>query len=224
MFKVLLAEDDSELRRLYAKVLVKNGYEVIEACDGEQALSLLESRGADIIITDIMMPKIAGYEFITQLRNEGYTMPILIITAKDKFTDLQLGFMSGTDDYMVKPININEMVIRVQALLRRAQMVASRKYTIGDTVLEYDSFSVICNGKTLILPPKEFQLLFKLVSNIGKAFTKLQLIDEVWGAYSDTDPHTLEVHINRIREKLVDNSDINIHTIRGLGYCAEKKR
>lgn len=224
MFKILLTEDDNELRKLYARVLVRNGYEVIEATDGQQGMDIIENQSVDMVITDIMMPKKDGYEFISELRDAGYTMPILIITAKGQFTDLQLGFLSGTDDYMVKPININEMVIRVQSLLRRAQMVAERKYTIGNTVLEYDSFSVISDGETLILPPKEFQLLFKLVSNIGKAFTKLQLIDEVWGAYSDTDPHTLEVHINRLRDKLIDNRDIKIHTIRGVGYRAEKKK
>lgn len=224
MFKILLAEDDNELRKLYARVLVKNGYEVVEARDGQEAMDALEQKSVDLVITDIMMPRKDGYEFISELREIGFTIPVLMITAKDKFTDLQLGFLSGTDDYMIKPINLNEMLIRVQALLRRAQMVASRKYTVGDTVLEYDTMSVISNGETLILPPKEFQLLFKLVSNIGKPFTKLQLIDEVWGAYSDTDPHTLEVHINRLRDKLINNKDIEIHTIRGVGYRAEKKK
>lgn len=224
MFQILLVEDDQELRALYSKVLVRNGYKVLDANDGQEAIDLLDKNTFDLIVTDIMMPRIDGYEFISSVRDAGYLMPVLMITAKDKFTDLQLGFLSGTDDYMVKPININEMIIRIQALLRRAQMVSSRKYIIGSTTLEYDSLSVISEGAaTEVIPQKEFQLLYKLVSNVGHAFTKIQLMDEIWGVDSYTDPHTVEVHINRLRERLANNKDIEIVTIRGIGYKAVKK-
>lgn len=223
MFKIMIAEDDIELRSLYSKVLRRNGYDVLEAADGKQALDLLEHNNIDLLISDIMMPNIDGYELVSSLRDSGFNMPVLMITAKDSFTDLQLGFLSGTDDYMVKPININEMIIRVQALLRRSQMVSERRYSIGNTSLDYDSFTVTFPGTSLVLPQKEFQLLYKMASNIGKAFSKMQLMDEVWGVDSYTDPHTLEVHIGRLREKLLDNRDIEIVTIRGLGYKVVRK-
>ncbi len=223
MFNILLVEDENDLRTLYSKVLIRNGYRVVEASNGEEALDILDRNQADLIVTDIMMPRMDGYEFIASVREAGYIMPVLMITAKDKFTDLQLGFLSGTDDYMIKPININEMVIRIQALLRRAQMVSARKYIIGNTTLDYDSLSVISDGKTHILPQKEFQLLYKLSSNMNQSFTKIQLMDEIWGVDSYSDPHTIEVHINRLRERLIDNKDIEIITIRGIGYKAVKK-
>lgn len=218
MFNVILVEDDHDLRTLYAKVLVRNGYKVLEAKNGEDALAMLDYHSADIIITDIMMPHMDGYEFIASIRESGYLMPVLMITAKDTFTDLQLGFLSGTDDYMIKPININEMIIRVQALLKRAQMVSSRKYTVGGTTMDYDSFSLTAKDDTQILPQKEFQLLYKLVSNLNQTFTKIQLMDEIWGVDSYTDPHTVEVHVNRLRERLADNDDLEIVTVRGIGY------
>jgi len=181
MFKIIIAEDEIELRSLYSKVLRRNGYEVLEAADGKEALDLIEHNTFDLLISDIMMPKIDGHELVSSLRDSGFDMPVLMITAKDSFTDLQMGFLSGTDDYMVKPININEMIIRVQALLRRSQMVSERRYSIGSTYLEYDSFTVNFSGTSIILPQKEFQLLYKMTSNIGKAFSKMQLMDEVWG-------------------------------------------
>ena len=223
MFKIIIAEDDIELRSLYSKVLRRNGYEVLEAADGKEVLDLIEHNTFDLLISDIMMPKIDGYELVSSLRDSGFDMPVLMITAKDSFTDLQMGFLSGTDDYMVKPININEMIIRVQALLRRSQMVSERRYSIGSTSLDYDSFTVNFPGTSIILPQKEFQLRYKMTSNIGKAFSKMQLMDEVWGVDSYTDPHTLEVHIGRLREKLLKNPDIEIVTIRGLGYKVVKK-
>lgn len=223
MFKIIIAEDDRELRQLYTKVLRRNGYEVIEAKDGQQVIDILDNTAVDLIISDIMMPNVDGYELVSTLRNFGYTIPVLMITAKDQFMDLQQGFISGVDDYMVKPININEMVLRVQALLRRAQMVSERKYTIGSTVFEYDSLMVQSNGEQIILPQKEFQLLYKLISNCGKSYTRMQLMDDIWGIDSYTDTHTIDVHVNRLREKFSDNSDFEIVTIRGIGYKAVKK-
>ena len=223
MFRIIVAEDDKMLRALYAKVLKQNGFEVFEAADGEKALEAIESNIIDLVIADIMMPKVDGYELVSTLRKMGHSMPVLMITAKDRFTDLQLGFLSGTDDYMTKPINIDEMVIRVQALLRRSKMASQKKYIIENTILDYDSLELVSQNKSQVLPLKEFQLLYKLVSSLGRSFTKMQLMDDVWGVDCYTDPHTLEVHINRLRQRLADNPDIEIITVRGIGYKAVKK-
>lgn len=174
MFKILIVEDDMELRRLFSRVLSRNGYEPLEAIDGEQALEILDRETVDLIISDIMMPKVDGFELTASLREAGYTLPILMITAADSFSDLKKGFSSGTDDYMIKPINVEEMVIRVGALLRRAQMISERKETIGDTLLDYDTMTVAYDGNSIVLPQKEFQLLYKLVSYQGHIFTRQQ--------------------------------------------------
>lgn len=224
MFKILIVEDDMELRRLFSRVLSRNGYEALEAVDGEQALELLEVEKVDLIISDIMMPKIDGLELTTSLRNAGYTLPILMITAAGTFNDIKKGFSSGTDDYMIKPINVEEMVIRVGALLRRVQMISDRKQTIGGTILDYDAMTVTVGSDSIVLPQKEFQLLYKLISYLGHFFTRQQLMDDIWGIDSYTDTHTVEVHIGRLRDKLRDNQDFEIVTMRGVGYKAVKRK
>ncbi|WP_336783644.1 response regulator transcription factor [Paenibacillus illinoisensis] len=223
MFKVIVAEDDDVIRQAYSKILVKNGYHVLEASNGEQVLSLLEHTNVDIIISDIMMPRIDGYELLTTLREFGYIMPVLMITAKDDFVDLQKGFRLGADDYMVKPININEMLVRVQALLRRSQMISDRKFSIGGTTFEYDSYMVYTAEDSQILPQKEFLLLYYLVCNCGRSFTRLQILDEVWGYNAQVESHTVDVHINRLRKRFANNPDFEIITIRGMGYKAVKR-
>lgn len=222
MLKILVAEDDHELRRLFAHVLMKNGYTVKEVCNGKEALEALDAECFDLIISDIMMPVMDGYEFVRQLRESGNTTPVMMITAKDAFDDMRRGFLFGSDDYMVKPINVNEMVLRVQALLRRAQMISDRKVTIGDTVIEYDSFTVSFHGESIVLPQKEFMLLYKLVSYPGRIFTRQQLMDDIWGYDSDSDTHTVDVHIGRLRERLRENNDFKIVTMRGIGYKVVK--
>lgn len=222
MLKILVAEDDRELCRLFAHVLIKNGYSVKEVSNGKEALEAVGADYYDLIISDIMMPVMDGYELVRSLREAGNTTPILMITAKDAFDDMRRGFLSGTDDYMVKPINVNEMVLRVQALLRRAQMIHERKQSIGGTVLEYDTFTVSFGDKKMVLPQKEFMLLYKLVSYPGRIFTRQQLMDDVWGYDSDSDTHTIDVHIGRLRERLRENEDFRIVTMRGVGYKVEK--
>ncbi|MBS7259829.1 MAG: response regulator transcription factor [Eubacteriales bacterium] len=222
MFKILIAEDDKELCQLFRRVLTMNGYQPICVSDGKQALDVLDKEYIDLIISDIMMPNMDGYELISTLRESGITIPVLIITAKDSFYDMQRGFSSGTDDYMVKPINVNEMVLRVGALLRRAKMISDRRQVIGNTVLEYDSMTVSYNGKSMVIPQKEFMLLYKLTSYPGRIFTRQQLMDDIWGLDSETEPRTVDVHINRLRERFRDNEDFEIVTIRGLGYKAVK--
>ena len=222
MFKILIAEDDQELRRLFTHVLVKNGFSVKEVSDGRQALDAVFSQYFDLIISDIMMPVMDGYEFVSSLRQSGNTTPVMMITAKDASDDMRKGFVSGSDDYMIKPINVNEMVLRVQALLRRSQMINDRTLTIGSTVLECDTFTVSSNGEAIILPQKEFMLLYKMASYPNKIFTRQQLMDEVWGYDSDSDAHTVEVHIGRLRDRFRNNTDFKIVTMRGVGYKVVK--
>ncbi len=222
MFRILIVEDDKELRSLFERVLVKNGYTVSQAANGQQALDAIDREYYDLIISDIMMPVMDGYELVRSLRDAGITTPVLMITAKDAFDDMRLGFLSGTDDYMVKPVNVNEMVLRVGALLRRSQMINERRQVIGDTVLECDSLTVTSGGKSMVLPQKEFMLLYKMISFPGRIFTRQQLMDDIWGYDSETDPHTVDVHIGRLRERFRDNPDFSIVTMRGVGYKVVK--
>ena len=221
MNRILIAEDDAELRELFCHVLQKQGYEVSEAGDGRQALEMLRQTRFGLLISDVMMPVMDGNALVYTLRERGDTIPILLITAKSAFDDMRTGFVSGADDYMVKPVNVNEMTLRVSALLRRARIQSERRLRFGSTALEYDSFTLTQNGKREILPQKEFQLLYKLASDPGKIFTKQQLMDDIWGYDSFTDAHTVEVHIGRLREKLLGNPDIRIVTMRGVGYKVE---
>ena len=222
MLKILIAEDDRELRRLFAHVLIKNGYSVKEVTNGKEALDALDTEYFDLIISDIMMPVTDGYELVRLLRDAGNTTPVMMITAKDAFDDMRMGFLSGSDDYMVKPINVNEMVLRVQALLRRAQMINDRKQTIGGTVLECDTFTVRTEKDVVSLPQKEFMLLYKMASYPGRIFTRQQLMDEVWGYDTESDTHTVDVHIGRLRERFRDSTDFKILTMRGVGYRVVK--
>ena len=218
MFKILIAEDDRELRQLFQHVLIKNGYAVTGVSNGEEAMDAIDKGYYDLIISDIMMPKMDGYALVRALRESGLTIPVMMITAKDAFDDMRMGFLSGSDDYMVKPINVNEMVLRVGALLRRAQLANERRQVIGGTVLECDSLSVHTDKETMTLPQKEFMLLYKMVSFPGRIFTRQQLMDDIWGYSSESDTHTVDVHIGRLRERFRDNPDFKIVTMRGVGY------
>jgi DNA-binding response OmpR family regulator len=218
MFKILIAEDDRELRQLFSHILTKNGYVIKGVSNGKEALDELDKDYYDLIISDIMMPVMDGYELVRLLRSTGSNIPVMMITAKDAFDDMRQGFTSGTDDYMVKPININEMVLRVGALLRRAQMINDRKLIIGKTILELDSLSVYTEKDNFILPQKEFMLLYKMASFPGKIFTRHQLMDEIWGYDNESDTHTVDVHIARLRDRFKSNTDFKIVTMRGVGY------
>lgn len=222
MLKILIAEDDVELRQLFQHVLLKNGYSVKGVSNGQEALDALDTDYYDLIISDIMMPVMDGYELVRSLRDAGSSTPVLMITAKDAFDDMRLGFQSGTDDYMVKPVNVNEMVLRVGALLRRAQMINERRQVIGNTVLECDSLTVSADGTSQILPQKEFMLLYKMASYPGKIFTRQQLMDEIWGYDTGSDTHTVDVHIGRLRDRFRDSRDFKIVTMRGVGYKVVK--
>lgn len=222
MFKILVVEDDKELRMLFEKVLMQNGYVTKGVSNGREALDAVDREYFDLIISDIMMPVMDGYEMMRELRAARSNIPVLIITAKDAFDDMRRGFLSGGDDYMIKPININEMVLRVGALLRRASSIHERRITIGSTVMECDSLTVTVDGVSTVLPQKEFMLLYKMASFPGRIFTRQQMMDDVWGYDSESDTHTVDVHIGRLRERFRGNTDFKIVTMRGMGYKVEK--
>ena len=223
MFQILIAEDDAQLRQMFCRVLQRSGFTPIPVADGQEALEALEREVVDLIVSDIMMPRVDGYELVQALRESGSQIPVLMITAKDRFQDMQMGFLSGTDDFMVKPVNVNEMVLRINALLRRAKMITERRQTVGGTVLEFDGFTLQSREGAQVLPQKEFQLLYKLASYPGRIFTRQQLMEDIWGPDSESDIHTVDVHVGRLRERLRDNPDLEIVTVRGLGYKAVRK-
>ncbi len=222
MFHILVVEDNPDLRELLCSALSENGYRARGAENGEQALSVLADTVIDLIVADIMMPKMDGFELTKNLREADIFCPLLIVTARDDYDSLQKAFTLGADDYMVKPINVKELLMRVKALLRRAKISAERKIVIGSTVLDFEGMTVRTGGHEMILPLKEFSLLFKLLSYPGKIFTRQQLMDEIWGMDSETDDRTINTHINRLRDKFENNPDFTIVTIRGLGYKAVK--
>lgn len=223
MFKILVVEDDNELNRLFCRTLERNGYVSFGAADAIHALELLDKEYVDLIISDVMMPGMDGFEFVRQLRDAQMTLPVMLITAKSDIKDKQSGFLSGADDYMVKPVDLQEMLLRVQALLRRAKSVSERRLSFGNTSLLYDVWTVEDAQGSQVLPQKEFQLLYKLLSYPGQIFTRQQILDDIWGPEGYVDSHTLDVHISRLRERFKKNEDFEIVTIRGLGYRAVKK-
>ena len=223
MFHILVVEDNANMRKLMQAVLSQNGYEPILACDGIEALEMLDKKHVDLIVLDIMMPRMDGYEFTETLRESGCEIPILMVTAKEKSADKIRGFKIGTDDYMVKPVDEEEMLLRIQALLRRARIVNEHLLEVGGTTLNYDALSVSAAGQVFELPKKEFLLLFKLLSYPNKIFTRRQLMDEIWDMDSESDERTVDVHINRLRDRFRSSEDFEIVTVRGLGYKAVKR-
>lgn len=221
MFKILAVDDNETIRKLIATYLLRDGYQVFLASDGIEALDILDREHIDLMIADIMMPNMDGYTLTQELRTARYYFPILMITAKGSIEDKKKGFMSGTDDYMVKPIDFDEMLLRVSALLRRAKISNEHQIKINDIVLDYDTLTVSANGEDVLLPKKEFQLLFKLLSYPKKIFTRQDLMDEIWGFDNETDERTIDVYIKRLRERYGEIKDFKIITVRGLGYRAE---
>ena len=220
MFTILVVEDDASLNKMICAKLSREQFKAIPAFDGEEALEVMDREHIDLIISDIMMPKMDGYELTKLLRNTRYYLPILMITAKSQLEDMEKGFVAGTDDYMIKPINLKEMILRVRALLRRAQLENKKHITIGNTELDYAGLTVTVSGVTHEMPPKEFYLLFKLLNNPNKIFTRLELLDEIWGIDSNTDERNVDAHIKKLRKKFEGGSDFEIITVRGLGYKA----
>ena len=222
MFHILVVDDDKNTRKYIRAVLEAEGYTVSTAADGEEALAQLERDVFDLAVLDIMMPNMDGYEFTKVLREAGNELPILMVSAKQLPSDRHKGFLVGTDDYITKPIDETEMILRIKALLRRAKIASEHRIVIGDVTLDYDSLSVTKSGETQQLPQKEFLLLYKLLSYPGKVFTRIQLMDEIWGSDSETGWETVTVHIGRLRKRFEGWEEFEIESIRGLGYRAVK--
>jgi len=222
MFTVLVVEDDINLGKFMADVLRDELYKPIVAKSAEEALDILDRQHIDLMITDIMMPGMDGYTLTKELRDAGYDFPILMVTAKETMKDKRKGFLVGTDDYMVKPVDEEEMILRVKALLRRAKIVNERKIIIGSVSINYDTQIITRESERISLPQKEFMLLYKLLSYPDMVFTRLQLMDEIWGIDSGSDEHTVSVHIGRLRERFSKWPEFTIITVRGLGYRAVK--
>lgn len=220
MFNILIVEDDTGLNRLIRTVLEKNGYAPVSAFNGAEGMEKFENQCFDLIISDIMMPAMDGFEFAAAVRRLNKNVPILFVTAKDAFDAKERSFKLGIDDYMVKPVDVKELLLRVGALLRRAKIVSEHKLAVGNTRLDYDSLTVEWDGTAIELPQKEFFLLFKLLSYPGRIFTRSQLMDEFWGLDSESLERTVDVHITRLRDKFKNNRDFEIVTVRGLGYKA----
>ena len=218
MFNILVTEDDKNLRKLISTCLKKNNCNVLEATNGQEALQVLDKEYIDLIISDVMMPEMDGFELIKELRECKYNMPILLITAKGDIKDKKQGFEYGADDYMVKPIDIEELMLRVKVLLKRSQSVSEKKLVIGDLVLNYDDKSVTRKNKEYFLTQKEFLLLYKLLSTPNITFSRQDLLEEIWGLESESDYRTIDVHIKRIREKMQDIDEFDIVSVRGIGY------
>ena len=223
MFQIMVVDDDKSTRMLLKAVLEAENYTVHTACNGEEALEILDRAHIDLVVLDVMMPKMDGYAFTRTLREGNNNLPILMVSAKQLPQDKKKGFLVGTDDYMTKPIDEEEMLLRIRALLRRARIVSERRIVVGDVVLDYDAMTVSRHGECQELPQKEFLLLYKLLSYPGKIFTRIQLMDEIWGAESETGWETVTVHIGRLRRRFEGWPEFEIVSVRGLGYKAVKK-
>lgn len=223
MFQLLVVDDDKNIRRFLHVVLSQAGYKTFSADSAEEALRIMEDSNIDLIILDIMMPGMDGYTFSELLRDCYNDIPILMLSAKQLPQDIKKGFLSGTDDYMTKPVDEEELVLRIKALLRRSKIVSEHKLTVGNTTLHYDTLSVKSGSNEQILPQKEFYLLYKLLSYPNQIFTRIQLMEDIWGPSSDSTDATVSVHINRLRNRFEDCPDFSIVTIRGLGYKAQVK-
>ena len=223
MINILVADDDKNTRLLMSAILENAGYTVYTACDGLDALNMLEAEHIDLIVLDVMMPNMDGYTFTQTLRQADSNLPILMVTAKQLPADKHKGFLVGTDDYITKPVDEEEMLLRIKALLRRAKIVNERKIVVGDVVLDYDSFTVSRPGQVQELPQKEFLLLYKLLSYPGKIFTRIQLMDEIWGMDCETGWETVTVHVGRLRKRFEGWNEFSVESVRGLGYKAVKK-
>lgn len=222
MAKILVAEDDHNTNRLICAVMRKMGHEPLAARDGQEALDLMDTDHPDLLITDLMMPRLDGTELVRELRNAGYDLPILMLTAKSAQADINDGFVVGADDYLTKPADMKELALRVRALLRRAHVAGDDKLRAGGATLDPGTLTVTgSNGKTVALPKREFQLLFKLLSTPGRTFTRMQLLDEVWGWDTESSESTINVHVNRLRTRFADWDEFEIVTVRGIGYRGE---
>ena len=220
MFRILIVDDDKNFRRYFHAVLSHSGYQPFCADSATNALHMMETHKIDLLLTAALMPGTDGFMLTKMLRECGNTMPVIMIAPKHMAKDVKKGFLMGVEDYMVCPIDEDEMLLRIRALLRRSGIVSEHELKIGDTTLDYDTLTVSSRGEETILPQKEFYLLYKLLSYPNQIFTRDQLMDDIWGPESESTDATVSVHINRLRKRFANSNDFSIHTIRGLGYKA----
>ncbi len=220
MVRILVVEDDQTLLKVFCRIIEKQGYTTFAASDGNRALEIMDHEYIDLLITDIMMPDMDGFTLVEILREHNFKLPVIVVTAKDQLKDKERGYALGIDDYMVKPIITQELILRIQAVLRRSQIAAEKQLSFHSIVLEYENFTVTRKDDTIQLPQKEFLLLYKLLSYPGKIFTRQSLMEEIWGLDTESDIRTVDVHINRLRDKFYGWKEFSIVTIRGLGYKA----
>lgn len=223
MFKILLVEDDKELNKTVCTYLNKNGYDMVGCLDANDAYNEMYGNVFDLIISDIMMPKIDGFEFAETVRSLNQEIPILFMTARDDFTSKQRGYRIGIDDYMVKPIDLDELLLKIGALLRRAKIANSKKLIVGKLTLDAEERTAILDDEDIPLTVREFNLLYKLLSYPKKTFTRSQLMNEFWDVETESSSRTVDVYIRKLREKLIDCDDFEIVTVHGLGYKAVLK-
>lgn len=223
MFQILVVDDNKNTRQLMCAVLEADNYKAFTAEDGEDALNVMDTQHIDLVLLDVMMPNMDGYEFTKALRDMNNDLPILMVSAKQLPIDRKQGFIAGTDDYMVKPVDEEEMLLRIKALLRRSKIATERKITIGEVELDYDTLIVSRGDEVHALPQKEFLLLYLLLSFPGKIYTRIQLMDEIWGVESNTGWETVTVHVARLRKRFVEWPEFEIESVRGLGYRAVKR-
>ncbi len=220
MFKILVLEDDKQLNKTVCTYLNNNGYNAISCLDGNEAYDVLYENTIDLIVSDVMMPNVDGFEFVKNVRETNKDIPILFMTARDDMFSKQKGFSIGVDDYMVKPIDLDELLLRIGALLRRAKIVSSRKIEIGKFVMDEDEHTVYLADEEINLTSREFNLLYKLLSYPKRTFTRSQLMDEFWDVDSDTAPRAVDVYMTKLRQKLTNCDEFEIKTVHGLGYKA----
>lgn len=223
MFHILVVDDDSSIRFVMQEILEQAGYVALCASGASETLQIIEREHIDLALVDIMMPGIDGYELTRELRAFSSELPILMVSAKVLPEDRKQGFIAGIDDYMSKPVDPDELLLHIKALLRRCSIASERRITVGDCVLDLDSYTVSGHGTAVELPQKEFLLLFKLLSSPGKIFTRMQLLDEIWGVECESTPETVTVHIGRLRKRFEGWDEFEIENIRGLGYKAIKR-
>ena len=220
MFRILVVEYDNNLRNQMQAVLSQRGYHVLHANDGIHALQLMEAHHVDLILLNVSVPNMDGYTLTRTLREHNIDIPVMMISDRDSLEDKRLGFTSGTDDFMIRPLDEEELVLRIAALLRRSRIVADHRLQIGSTELNFNSLSISVDGKYEALPKKEFLLLFKLLSHPDRIFTRRQLMDDIWDLDTESDERTVDVHINRLRDRFRSSKDFEIQTVRGMGYKA----
>lgn len=224
MFSALIIEDDKHLNSMYCAFLREQGYETFSAYDAGEALRQFEENHIDIVLCDIVISRIDGIMIVEAIRELDAEVPVIMLTVLGDFRSKQRAFAAGSDDYMTKPVDLNELLLRITALLRRARSASKHRIVIGDAVLDNKSLTVVEGSETTVLPPKEFMVLFKLCTSPGRVFTRRDIMNDVWGIHAESNERTVDVHIKRLRERFANSKSFAIETVRGIGYKAVARK